>query len=442
MSLSAAPAPATLDEWVRRDALPFSVESPASFHAAIDKVIVALGNAVELLGFGEPLHSGETNLVLRNRLFQHLVEAHGYCAIAVESSFSRGRLVNDYILGRGPAASYDEVKETGFSQGFGRLEANRELVDWMRNYNADPAHQTKLHFYGFDVPAATNPGIVSPRHALYLAFDYLTSMDSARGAAWRQQIDALLGEDARWENPASYMDPKQSPGLSSEASALRLAVEDLISELQTRRPEFVTRGGGRDAFLAALHDAVVARQFLNFHAAMARESATRHQDVLALRDAMMADNLAYILSRERGRGKVLVFAHNTHLRRGQADMAFGPQAMRWWPAGALIHDMIGARYAVIGSAMGTSEDNKIGAPEPGSLEARLAARGPAFFIPTHRETGWPAAEMATWPVRSGSPRNGSYMPLIPQNLTDFDWLLFLATDSHASGAWPLVDRTG
>ncbi len=415
------------------------MESPASFPATVDQVLAALGSSVEMLGFGEPLHSGERNLALRNRFFQHLVAAHGYTAIAVESSFPRSRLVNDYVLGRGAATAYDDVKETGFGQGFGRLEANRELVEWMRKYNADPAHPTKLHFYGFDIPAATNPGIVSPRPALYLAFDYLTSVDHAKGAAWRQQIDGLLGEDARWENPASYMDPKQSPGLSPDANALRLAVEDLISELQMRRPEFVARRG-QDAFLAALHDAVVARQFLNFHAAMARESATRQQDLLALRDAMMGDNLAYILGRERGRGKVFVFAHNSHLRRGQADMSFGPHVMRWWPAGSLVHDMVGARYAVIGSAMGTSEDNKIGTPEPGSLEARFATQGPAFFIPTHREAALPAGEIAALPVRSGSLKNPSYMPLIAQNLTDFDWLAFLATDTHARGGWPLVDR--
>src|SRR5205823_10443817 len=86
-----------------------------------------------------------------NRLFQRLVEAHGYTAIAIESSFPRARLVNDYIAGRGPA-SYEAVQDTGFGSGFGRLEANRELVAWMRRYNADPAHPVKLRFYGLDIP--------------------------------------------------------------------------------------------------------------------------------------------------------------------------------------------------------------------------------------------------------------------------------------------------
>src|SRR5205809_7304885 len=97
---------ATLDDWIRHEASPFSVDSSETFNAAVDKVVASLGDSVELLGFGEALHGGEEILILRNRLFQRLVEAHGYTAIAIESSFPRARFVNDYIAARGPA-SYD-----------------------------------------------------------------------------------------------------------------------------------------------------------------------------------------------------------------------------------------------------------------------------------------------------------------------------------------------
>jgi erythromycin esterase-like protein len=160
---------ATLDDWIEREAIPFSVDSPRSFSAAVDKVIDALGDSVELLGFGEALHGGEDLLILRNRLFQRLVEAHGYSAIAIESSFPRASVVNEYVAGRGPA-SFEAVAETGFSHGFGRLEANRELVEWMRRYNAGPSHRVKLQFYGFDSPTeATDTD--SPRQTLRFALD-------------------------------------------------------------------------------------------------------------------------------------------------------------------------------------------------------------------------------------------------------------------------------
>src|SRR5215471_17048283 len=103
----------SLDDWIEREALPFSVDSPTTFNAAVDKVIASLGDNVELLGFGETLHGGKDILYLRNKLFQRLVEAHGYSAIALESSFPRARVVNDYVAGRG-MASYEAVQDTGF----------------------------------------------------------------------------------------------------------------------------------------------------------------------------------------------------------------------------------------------------------------------------------------------------------------------------------------
>ncbi len=148
---SSDPVYATLDNWIRHEAIPFSVDSSETFNASIDKVIASLDDSVELLGFGEALHGGEDILMLRNRLFQRLVETHGYSAIAIESSFPRARVVNEYVAGRGPA-SYEAVQEAGFSHGFGRLDANRELVEWMRAFNADPSHRVKLQFYGFDSP--------------------------------------------------------------------------------------------------------------------------------------------------------------------------------------------------------------------------------------------------------------------------------------------------
>src|ERR1700724_1968869 len=78
---------ATLDDWIAREAIPFSVDALETLNAAADKTIASLGGSVELLGFGEALHSGEDILILRNRLFERLVAEHGYSAIAIESSF-------------------------------------------------------------------------------------------------------------------------------------------------------------------------------------------------------------------------------------------------------------------------------------------------------------------------------------------------------------------
>jgi len=427
----------TLDDWIRREGIPFSVDSPASFSRAVDRVLASLGDSVELLGFGEALHGGEDILILRNRLFQRLVEAHGYSAIAIESSFPRARVVNEYVAGRGPA-SQEAVQDTGFSHGFGRLDANRELVEWMRRYNADSSARVQLQFYGFDSPTEMT-GSDSPRQVLHFVLDYLASIDGASGQERRQRIDSLLGQDADWENPAAMMDPTKSVGLSPAATALRIETEDLITELHIRRPELVANSD-ESRYLEAAHYASVARQLLNYHAALARPSSKRIVEGLGIRDAMMADNLAYMVSHERGRGKVLAFAHNSHLQRGRAQWQFGTDVYIWWPAGSHLKEMFGPGYAVIGTAVGVSDANGIGQPEAGTLEARLTAvPGPARFIPTHKGQGLPTWAIAGLPTRSGSRKNPTYFALTPQSFTDFDWLAILDSTAYHRGGQPLQD---
>jgi erythromycin esterase len=164
------PSHATLEDWIARDAIPFTVDSPASIEAGVDRVMRSLGDSIELLGLGEALHGSEEILLLRNRLFQRLAVAHGYSAVVIEVTAPQSHVVNDYVLGRrGPEG---QAVESWFGSGFGLLEANRELIEWMRDYNADPAYPLKLHFYGFDLllgPA----GLASPRRVLEIVLEYL-----------------------------------------------------------------------------------------------------------------------------------------------------------------------------------------------------------------------------------------------------------------------------
>lgn len=425
-----------LNDWIEGEAIPFTIDSPASFDAALAKVVGALGEHVEVLGFGEALHGGEEILILRNRLFQRLAETHGYSAIAIESSYPQGHLVNEFVTGASLISS-EALQEVGFSHGFGRLSANRELVGWMRDYNADPSHPTQLHFYGFDSPTEMMYAD-SPRQVLHFVLDYLTSQDLASGQEHRQRIEALIGQDADWENQAVAMDPSKGVGRSPNATALRVAVVDLITELHIRRPEFSSRSGA-ERYLEAMHYAAMARQLLTYHAVMAGTSKNRTAELLGMRDAMMADNLAYIAARERGRGKVLAFAHNNHLQHGRTRWQLGDDLLTWWPAGSHLHEMFGAGYAVIGSGVGFSEANGIGRPEAGSLEALLTATpGPARFIPTHRGQGLPADEIAALPLRSPSAKNTSYFPLTPQSISDFDWLAVLDETGYSRGGPPLA----
>ena len=424
---------ASLDDWIAREAISFDVESQASIDSAVDQLLGVLGTSVELLALGEPTHCVEAFLELRNRIFQRLVASHGYTAIAIESSFPRSRLVNDYVLGR-VAASYDDIAEAGFSHGFSRMAANRELVEWMRAYNADATHPTKLHFYGFDAPTEMMYAD-SPRPSIQFVLDHLNLVDAAAAQAFRDRIEPLIGSDADWENQAAAMDPTKSIGLSPQAASLRVAVEDLAAELAMRRPDLIA-ATDIDRFEEAAQLLSCALQLLSYHAVFASTSDKRIVSSLALRDAIMADNLAYAVSRERrrslnhapdqktGQGRVFAFAHNMHLKCGKAKWQWGPNALAWWPAGAHLRQMLGQRYSVVGVGVGTAESIGISAPEVGTLEAMLtSSSSTASVIPTHGGRRLPADAVAALSTRSTG--NPGYFPLSSNSFNDFDVLVVL-----------------
>jgi erythromycin esterase-like protein len=407
-------APAKVDDWITRNAVRVAGDSNESFDSAVDS-IVAASDSLQVLGFGEPLHLGEGFLAARNRVFKRLVEAHGFSAIAIESGFPESRLVQQYVAG--DSGSYDALVDRGFGWGFGHLAANRELVEWMRRYNADPAHPGKIRFYGFDL-SSTGPGLVAgPARPLEAVIEYFGRVDPVAARAWKQRIDSLLSQLPDWE------DRTKATGRLPAAAALRIATEDFIGEFRSRRPELATKSSDEE-YLGALELALSARATLAWHAVAHRSLA----GASGIRDVAMSDLISTFVGRERRRGswrgRVLLFAHNGHLQRGALTLPYQGEQLTYWPLGSQLDEIFGRRYVVIGGAVGASDStNGVRPAEPGSLEERLTAlAGPQVFIPTFRGRRIDPTDLARLRPRSRSEKNPTYAPLGIQSLSDFDWL--------------------
>lgn len=414
-----------LTRWLEEEALTFSLRDSEVFTDAVDRMVEALPPDLRLLGLGEPLHGGEEFLLLRNQLFQRLVEVHGFTAIALESGLTRGRRVDDYVRCRGEE-TLESVLDTGFDHGLGQLEANRELLKWLRRRNERLPEDQRAGFHGFDLPTGTTR-CQSPRDSLFFALDYLEKDSPSDNDSRRERWDELLGPDQPWEDPSAFSHPERSPGATLQARELRHELEDLISEFERRRPEFWDTD--RVSYLQAYQHAVVARVLLNYHAALARRAGA--STLLGIRDALMADNLLNILTREQG--KVLAFAHNSHLQTSFAQLPW----YQWWPAGSHLRRLLGDSFVTIVGALGTSLANGLERPEKGTVEAALMElRSPAFLLITRSVKTLAASGL---PKRSPGSRNPSYIPISKESLQDFQALIFLPTASYSRGATPLPD---
>ncbi|MER7079614.1 erythromycin esterase family protein [Saccharopolyspora kobensis] len=380
---------------------------------AVDDLLAARPEPPVLLGLGEPTHGIEAFPLLRNELLPELV-ARGYRSIALETDHFAASVVDDYVAGR--AGDIDEVLETGFSHRFGAVPGNRELVEWLRAHNAERDPRDRVRFYGFDGPMEMS-GAPSPRRALTSVIDHLPA------ALEFPEIDALLGDDADWENQAAMYDPAASIGGWDRARALRVVADDLASALRRAAPGL--RRQDPDAHDRAAAHARTALGLLRYHAAMASASPDRIATLLSLRAEMMAENLLAIVAREQRRGPTLVFAHNAHLQRAKSDMQFGGDEVSWDDAGALVELVLGERYVFL-----ATDANPRSAP--GTLQGELARA-------TSRRALFPAQALrAALPpsITAGEPIVPGHLPLKPEQLTGADAVVFIAdTDGKQHQFW-------
>ncbi|EYB66548.1 putative erythromycin esterase [Deinococcus phoenicis] len=381
---------------------------------ALASFLGTLPTAPQLLALGEPTHGLDVFPAWRNRIFRTLVEEHGFRSIALESDIIAGLRVNAHVTsGQG---TLDEVMRTGFSHGFGAISANRQLVKWMRAFNAGRESTDHLRFYGFDAPLE-NLWAASPQASLLALHAFLT-VHLGRLPVDTATLEHLCGEEARWTDPAAGMDAARSIGNSAEARHLRLLADDLSSLLQTETPGLAARPGFWEAELHAR----TATGLLRYHAVMATPAPNRVARMLALRDLLMADHLSAIAGREQQCGPTLVFAHNSHLQRNLSAMKMRGLRLEWWSAGAHVSTRLGQRYAFIASDLGTAPARAIGEPAPATLAGALMALSPATLF-SARELSTALPEQLA--VRTDVPAQAGSFPFEGQHLSLTDGLLFV-----------------
>ncbi|WP_135227766.1 erythromycin esterase family protein [Deinococcus fonticola] len=389
---------------------------------ALSHFLDSLPEKPRLLGLGEPRHLIEAFPEWRNRFFRLLVERHGYRSLALESDILASQRVNEFVTGG--AGTLDDVMRSGFSHGFGVLQANRQLVGWMRGYNENRPPDEQLRFYGFDAPME-NMWAASPRLSLLHVHAFLSDHRPDRLTVDTATIERLSGDDARWTNEQAAMNPSQSVGNTDEARQLRLIADDLHTLLNLETPRLAALPGWWNAQLHAR----TAVGLLRYHAIMADTDPARYESrmerLLAQRDLMMADHLIAILEQEKLRGPTLVFAHNSHLKRDQCEWSMGSRSAAWWGAGAHLNLRLGPKYAFIATAFGSAPSLGIHQPGPDTLEGALIGIPSDVSLFNAKDLLQNLSDELT--TRTDAPVQTGYFPLRRQDLHQTDGVLFIKT---------------
>ena len=237
---------AAFERWAMGHAIPLASVEPAMTKTDLRQLKSIIGSA-RVVAIGEPAHGAHEPLAFRNRLFRYLVEELGFTAIAIESGLPESRHVQAFIeTGVGEAK---QIAHEHVSLGFGDWQENVDLIQWMREYNADPAHRQKIRFYGFDLSLGGDVG-ATPRPAPFeAALSLLSRADSASATRLRLVLQPIL-----------RLPPNLLPSLTAaERDAGIVAVDELLSRLERNRPALHATTSAAD-YEWGYRSAVVAQQ--------------------------------------------------------------------------------------------------------------------------------------------------------------------------------------
>ncbi len=171
-----------------------------------------------VVGLGEATHGTSEFCTMKHRIFRYLVEHEGFTVFGLEASMPDCLAMDDFVTtGKGDPAQ--AVKNQGFWTW--STQEVLDLIKWMRAYNLDPKHGSKLHVVGFDMQSQVSGTLYFERKEKELTGDT---------------------DSAFWES-VSYdpLTPDLRTATTTKMDELIEKIEKQLGSEEARRARFVKR---------------------------------------------------------------------------------------------------------------------------------------------------------------------------------------------------------
>lgn len=375
---------AAVAHWLRQSALPLRTTDPGSADSDLAPLKQAVGKA-SIVGLGEATHGTHEFLTMKTRLAELLMGKLGYTTFVMENDWGSSQLIDAYINGQ--TADLSSVMARGLFESW-QTQEFRALLEWMRAYNADPAHTSKIHFLGMDFQDLSRDEFTAVEH-------YLRQVDPGQVAHLRELYAPVQAmSEAATSDTFTPLDASDRQRYQDQAQR----VYDL---LLANQQAYLKRSSAR-SFAFALQNARIITQFATYSNAQTEaESLSRYYQ----RDTFMAENVAWIHDHAAGsQPKMLVWAHDMHIAN---DTRYGSQD------GKNLGGELRARYQKDYFAIGTtlyrgtfrsysypsSTIQTITPPAPHSYNAALGQVGlPLYMLDLDRLPPGPLKDWAHQPA--------------------------------------------
>jgi erythromycin esterase-like protein len=285
-----------------------SVAIPVANGVPPDEVLFDLVGDARFVLIGEASHGTHEFYAARAAMTRRLIEAKGFCAVAVEADWPDAYRVNRYVRGRGADGSAEESLR-GFERFPTWMWRNADVLDfvgWLREHNDRAGDErTRTGFYGLD--------LYSLHRSVDEVITYLEGVDPAAAARARERyscFDHSGGDGQEYGYAAAF-----GAGESCERAVL-----DQLVDLQRHALDYARRDGliAEDESFYAVQNARLVHDAERYYRTMFGGRVSSWN----LRDQHMVqtlDALADHVGRLRGTpAKIVVWAHNSHLGDARA----------------------------------------------------------------------------------------------------------------------------
>lgn len=265
-----------------------------------DAILSDIGDARFVL-LGEASHGTHEFYKARAEITKRLIEEKNFSAIAVEADFPDAYRVNRYVFGFGSDHSAEDALSDfrRFPLWMWRNRVILELVNWLKSRNEKEFPTERIGFYGLD--------LYSLHSSIEAVLSYLKKVDppAAQRASYRYSCFEDFGED-----PQSY---GYAANFNMSKSCEDEVVEQLL-DLKRRAAEYANMDGfiARDEYFFAEQNARLVKNAEEYY----RQMFDRRVSSWNLRDKHMTETLSALaghLENEGKPGKIVVWAHNSHL---------------------------------------------------------------------------------------------------------------------------------
>lgn len=392
------PAPKEVTLWLEEHALPIATTDVGSDTSDIAELATLLAEA-RVIGVGEATHGTREFFRFKHRLLERLVEHHDLTLLAMEANFADAERIDAWV--RGGEGTVEDAMKGVFVVW--RTEEIRDVLVWMREWNANPTHKRKIGFRGYDVQGAGE------------------SISALR--AYFQRVDPA-GEQLLTPLEPLQRKPNSRAGIElteAEAEATRVAVAAVAERLAGARRRYVGRSSASEHALMLQHARAVEQ-------ARARFAGKDWIARFAARDLAMAQNVVWLAEQIPADERVLVWAHNGHIQIAQSTLPATNMGMH-------LREHLGRDYLPVGFVLGEGTYRAWVKPtEPVIADVTVGPREPGWVAEAFAQAGPPNFAIDLRTAETGPARDWLFSPQI---LHSCGWLV---SEQESKGSIDVLGR--